>query len=232
MTRRIRKKEPQWKPPDLSVAQIIEWADAWFRRTGRWPHKNSGRIIGAPGEKWGNVHASLCRGGRGLTGRTTLARLLEKERGVPNRKNRPRLTQKQILAWADAHLQRTGSWPVQRSGTIPESPTETWLSVNARLFSGGRGLPGGDSLAALLTRKRGARKKRNLPRLTAKLLLGWADAHYQRSGRWPTHKSGPIVDAPGETWLAVDMALRQEIRGWRGSTSLFRFVRKHRNVAR
>jgi hypothetical protein len=181
--------------------------DACFRRTGRWPNKNFGRIIGSPGEKWSNVHAYLCRGGRGLSGGTTLAQSPEKERGVANRNNRPRLTQKLILAWADAHFQRTGAWPIQRTGSIAESPTETWLSVNASLFRGGRGLPGGDSLAALLTRKRGARKKRNLPRLTEKLVLAWADAYHQECGRWPTHKSGPIAEALGETWLAVDMAL-------------------------
>ena len=192
--------------------------------------KYSGTIIGALCEKWVNVHANLCRGGRGLPGGITLAQLLERERGVSNLKNRPRLTPQQILIWADAHFKRTGAWPVQRSGRIFDSPSETWLGVDAALGIGGRGLPGGDSLAALLTRERDARKKRNLPVLSYKLVLAWADAYHQRTGRWPTHKSGPIADAPGETWLAVDMALRQGIRGLKGDSSLFQFLRKHRKV--
>lgn len=70
---------------------ILGWADAHFARTRHWPIKNSGRIVGAIGEKWENVHANLVRGGRGLSGGITLAQLLERERGVVNRKNQPRL---------------------------------------------------------------------------------------------------------------------------------------------
>jgi hypothetical protein len=230
MARRIGKKRLRWKPPPLTVEQILGWADSHYQRTGRWPIKSSGYIIGTIGEKWSNVHACLRRGGRELPGGITLAQLLEQERGVSNLKNRPRLTLKQILAWADAHFKRTGAWPIQRSGRILESPSETWLGVDAALRIGGRGLPGGDSLAALLTRKRAARKKRNLPLLTFKLVLAWADGYIYRTGRRPTHLSGPIAEAPGETWLAVDMALRQGIRGLPGHSSLFQFLREHRKV--
>ena len=160
-----------------------------------------------------------------------LAQLLERERGVSNLKNRPRLTLKLILAWADAHFKRTGAWPVQSSGRIFDSPTNTWAGVDMALNVGGRGLPGGDTLAALLTRERGARKKRNLPALTRKLVLAWADAYYHRTGHWPTHLSGPIAEAPGETWLAVEMALRQGIRGFKIRSTLFQFLRKHRKIA-
>jgi hypothetical protein len=30
----------------LSMAQILNWADAYHRRTGRWPRSNSGHIYG------------------------------------------------------------------------------------------------------------------------------------------------------------------------------------------
>ena len=230
MPRRYRKKRPSWKPSPLTVAHILGWADYHFERTGRWPNKNSGKILGTIGEKWANVHANLVRGGRELPGGITLAQLLERERGVSNLKNRPRLTLKIILGWADAHFKRTGAWPVQSSGRIVDSPTNTWAGVDAALARGGRNLPGGDTLAALLTRERGARKKRNLPRLTRKLVLAWADAYHQRTGRWPTHKSGPIAEAPGETWMAVDMALRQKIRGLQRKSSLFQVLQKYRKI--
>ena len=209
---------------------ILGWADAHFQRTGQWPIRRSGKIAGAVGEKWVNVHANLRRGGRGLQGGITLAQLLERERGAFNKKHQPKLTHKRILAWADAHYERTGKWPIQASGTIPDSPRTTWAAVDAALTAGTRGLPGGDTLAALLTRKRGARKKRNLPRLTRILVLKWADAYFRTFGRWPTHKSGPIADAPGETWLAVDMAMRQGIRGFKGFSTLYRLLRKYRGV--
>ena len=231
MPRKSRKKRQQWKPPPLTVEQILGWADVHFAETGRWPMKSSGPIIGTIGEKWANVNACMLRGGRDLPGGITLAQLLEKERGVSNLKNRPRLTHKLILGWADAHFERTGDWPIQETEQIPESPTETWRGVDAALRIGGRGLPGGDSLAALLTRQRGARKKRNLPSLTVEQILTWADNYCQQTGHWPNHLAGPIADAPGETWLAVEMALRQEIRGLKGQVSLYQLLQEHRKIA-
>jgi hypothetical protein len=69
----------------------------------------------------------------------------------------PSLTVEQILAWADAHYERTGRWPNSRSGPIPEAPGQTWNAVNVALYLGYRGLPAGDSLGRLLDRhQRGA----------------------------------------------------------------------------
>jgi hypothetical protein len=62
------------------------------------------------------------------------------------------LTLEQILAWADAHHARTGSWPHVGSGPIPEAPGETWQGVESALRYGRRGLPGYDTLARLLRR--------------------------------------------------------------------------------
>jgi hypothetical protein len=63
----------------------------------------------------------------------------------------------QILAWADAYRARTGRWPTARSGPVPEAPGETWSGIDRGLRVGGRGLPGGYSLARLLALLRGAR---------------------------------------------------------------------------
>jgi hypothetical protein len=73
---------------------------------------------------------------------------------MPRRDRRPALTLEQILAWADAHLARTGKWPHRDSGLVLEAPGETWGRVHAALWQGCRGLPGGDSLAKLLDRHR------------------------------------------------------------------------------
>jgi hypothetical protein len=48
--------------------------------------------------------------------------------------------------------------------------------------------------------------------------------------RWPSCESGPIREAPGETWKAVQMALVQGLRGLRGDSSLHLFLKKHRKV--
>src|SRR5262249_55019273 len=51
-------------------------------------------------------------------------------------------------------------------------------------------------------RKRTYRSSPRAPELSIAQILTWADAHFQRTGRWPAARSGPIADAPGETWPA------------------------------
>jgi hypothetical protein len=68
------------------------------------------------------------------------------------------------------------------------------------------------------------------PELTLDQILQWADAHRKRTGKWPTTRSGPILDAPGNNWLAVDKALRQGLRGLRGGSSLGRLLLERRGV--
>jgi hypothetical protein len=69
-------------------------------------------------------------------------------------RRRPPLTVGQTLAWADAHHARTGRWPSANAGPVAEAPGERWRNIEAALYDGGRGLPGGDTLARLLDRSR------------------------------------------------------------------------------
>lgn len=210
--------------PQLTEELVLFWADEHLRRTGKWPHENSGEVMDGVGETWKNVDAALRLGFRGFSGGSSLAKLLARCRGIRNRSNIPRLTVEQILEWADAHHDRTGKWPQVKSGPITESPVETWMAVEAALAYGCRGLPGGSSLAKLLSEKRGIRNRGSLPRLEQRKILAWARSHCQRTGRWPTGYSGPIPDAPGETWRAVEMALFQGLRGLPGGITLSQFL--------
>jgi hypothetical protein len=142
-------------------------------------------------------------------------------------KTRPNLTVAQILAWADAHRRRTGTWPTARSGPIPEAPGQTWSTVAAALRQGRRGLPGGTSLARLLAEQRGRRSRVALPPLTEVQILGWADAHHERTGCWPSAASGPVLGAAGEMWRAVNSALGNGHRGLPGGDSLARLLVRH-----
>jgi hypothetical protein len=148
----------------------------------------------------------------------------------------PRVTEAQILAWADVHHAQTGRWPTQYSGPIFGMPGETWNRVNLALRLGYRGLPGGTSLADLLQRARGVRNVQNLSDYTEEQILAWAAAYHARTGRWPRAIDGPIEDAPGETWKAVEMALVKGRRGLVGRSSLYKLLsacrpRPHDNVA-
>ena len=173
---------------------------------------------------------ALRNGARSLPGGSSLAKLLAERRGVRNKKDLPPLTITQILAWADAHYERTGEWPGQDSGSILGAPDTTWRAVQLALFNGGRGLPVGSSLAKLLADCRGARNRLNLPHLTLDQILAWADEHYQRTGHWPKVKSGPVVGVSGETWNGIEQVLRAGRRGLPPGSSLSCLIKEHRAV--
>ncbi len=217
--------------PPFTIDQILGWADAHYARTEKWPLDTSGSIPEAPGETWLAVHQALCQGRRGLPSGSTLARLLEEYRGVRNHLHAPRLKPRQVLAWADAHYKRTGRWPTTSSGPIPEAPGETWAAVDAAFVAGSRGLAGYGSLARFLARRRGVRNRKALPKLSVKQIREWALSHFKRTGRWPTHTSGQIAEAPGETWGGVHSALSQGWRGFPGGSSLYRLARSCRAAA-
>jgi hypothetical protein len=219
-----------WSLPNLSVPQILPWADAFHQRTGHWPGIEAGPIPEAPGETWNAVNQALKRGSRGLPAGRSLAVLLAVERGVRNLRSIPDLTRKQILAWADAHRRRSGKWPTRQAGSIPESPGDTWWAVDAALRVGSRGLRPGSSLARLLAQCRGRRNRAASPRLTKRKILTWADQHHARTGRWPNRYSGPVMEAPGEWWDLIDTALRQGHRGLVGELSLLRLLVQKRGV--
>jgi hypothetical protein len=203
---------------------ILAWADEHHSRTGTWPGAHSGRIRVAPADTWLAVDKALRAGRRGLPGGSSLGRLLKERRGARNHANPTRMTPKQVLAWADAHFARDKAWPTRKSGYIEEEPSETWAAVDAAFVAGTRGLAGYGSLARLLARKRKVRNPKRLPALSVERIRLWAKRHYKRTGRWPTHRSGPIADKPGETWGGVHSALSYGWRGLPGGSSLHRVL--------
>jgi hypothetical protein len=216
--------------PPLSTDQILAWADDHQRRTGAWPTAQAGPVGVARGENWQAVSTALRVGVGGLPGGSSLARLLAERRGVRNRKALPPLTEDQILVWADEHRARTGAWPVRTAGPVTSAPGETWAGVNRALSQGVRGLRGRSTLARLLAERRGKRHHLDLPKLSQKKILKWADAHFHHSGRWPNGNSGPVTDAPGERWDALDNALRLGQRGLPGGSSLRRLLARKRGL--
>ena len=138
----------------------------------------------------------------------------------------PQLTEEQILTWADAHKERTGKWPSCGSGPVQDAPGETWNCINNALVQGHRGLPGGSSLSRLLARERKVRNPHSMPPLTEGQIWRWAEAHRRRTGQWPRLRSGPVEDAPGETWWNLDYALRHGYRGLPGGSSLAKLCKE------
>ncbi|UCD75185.1 MAG: hypothetical protein JSV91_15550 [Phycisphaerales bacterium] len=221
------------KTPRLSIAEIKRWARAHFERTGKWPGRDSGPVIGGPDISWSTVDRWLRRGGRGLPGGSSLSELIRKTGGMQNlRRREPGLTKKQVLDWADLHHDITGRWPDRDSGTVFGAPHISWGTIDKRLRQGGLNLPGGMTLMRLLRENRGVWDRRGNTRLTLKLILKWADAHYYRTGHWPVTLSGKVEDAPNpnENWAAIDVALRDGRRGLPGHSSLAQVLEERRHV--
>lgn len=234
MPRKRKRRPPGWKPSQLTVKQILAWADEFHQETGHWPSQPYYRL-GVPGallEKWSAIDNALRSGLRGLNRGSSLARLLAEHRGVRNPAALPRLTIRQILAWADEYHQRTGNWPKQGSKPeiIPNSNGENWQAISQALRNGLRGLPKVGSLADLLAKRRGVRNQQDLPPLTEKQVLAWADAYFEKTGQWPQRQNGEIPGSHGETWQNVDQAIVKGLRGFSGGSSLAQLLAERRNA--
>jgi hypothetical protein len=204
----------------LTVAQILAWTDAHHTRTGDWPGAHHiEQIPNAPeGTTWVAVALALQRGKRGLRGKTSLAKPLQRHRGVRNRLAAPDFTEQMVLAWANRHHEETGEWPKYPDGSIAGTG-ETWTAVDTALFRGSRGFSGGDSLAKLLARHRGVRNKSELPALTAEQIRAWARAHRDRfvaAGKVGSDPGAPRRDVVGRERGARGWNARLTGRGQSG----------------
>src|SRR5262249_444976 len=75
-------------------------------------------------------------------------------------------------------------------------------------------------------------RKSSQDKLTVKQILGWARAHWRRTGKWPTARGGLIAESSRDTWHALDAALRQGSRGLRGGSSLSQLLSKRGRTSR
>ena len=188
---------------------------------------HSGTIPETSGETWKRINESLETGGRGLPKGSSLNKLL--------RPQSP-LTIETILLWITEYHDHTGAWPRVASGVIEGAPDLTWQRVNTLLLSGRRGLPGGSSLASLLTEHFGVKGRRVRPPgeyhflLSIELILAWASNHKSRTGQWPITATDAIQEAPGETWARIDYFLRYGGRGLPGQSSLAKLFAVHFGV--
>ena len=211
----------------MTVEQILAWADQHKAATNDWPNQYSGQVAGTD-ETWAGINAALNRGQRGISGGSSLAKLLAEHCGYRNTGDLPSLTIQQILTWADEHRAATGDWPRRASGAVPNTD-ETWAGIANALRAGTRGPQAGSSLARLLAEHRGVRNIQDLPTLTIKQILAWVDAHKVATGDWPNQKSGQVTGTD-ETWAGINNALLTGTRGPQAGSSLAKLLAEHRGV--
>jgi len=205
---------------DLQEKDILKWADDHKLRTGKWPRHTSGAIPGTT-ETWAAVNAALYLGQRGMWGVSSLSKLLAKHGRKRNPMDLSKLTELQILAWADAHRKNTGTWPTAKSGPVVGAD-ETWAGICWALLSGRRGLRQ-QSIATLLARHGRKRNAKAIPTFMYSQILVWADKYRAVKKRWPKRNSG-VIEGTDERWSYVDAALKQGHRGLPGGSSLVQLL--------
>jgi hypothetical protein len=211
-------------PPRLTKELIRGWILEHHTKLGNYPTSASGIIAGTNDETWQAVNLALWIGRRGLPGGSSLAQFLEEEFRVRNRGNLPQLRRTHIRAWIMEWYKNKCKYPTRNDAEIPGSNGETWSGVDDALRTGRRGLLGGTSLAQFLEEEFKVRNRlRSLP-LRLNQIKQWSMAWRERTGTWPSTKSGEVPEADNLTWQIVDKALRRGSRGLPGGSSLAQFL--------
>jgi hypothetical protein len=152
---KLKEKHFSWRnaknTPPLTVDQVVAWMRVFMSKHGRLPKQGEKLgVSGQPGESWRNIQAALCQGGRGLPGGSSLVKLGELYFGAPNRGNRPKITEQEVVSWIRAFKDKYGVYPTETERReVPGQPEETWQGLKSALKKGCRGLPGDSSLIKL-----------------------------------------------------------------------------------
>ncbi len=105
-------------------------------------------------------------------------------------------------------------------------PTQFDISCLTQNVQSGAGRAGGTAPLSAASTDRTESGDR--PDFSVDQVLAWADAFFVRTGAWPDWESGPIEQAPGETWFTVAAALAMGRRGFASGRSLRDFLDEHR----
>lgn len=210
---------------------IVERVREHFSASWSYPHVLSGAVDGGyTGDTWSGYNMALISGNRGLSGGSSLAKLMSRlVTGYDNPANRPELTTDFIVDRAKEHFLRYRKFPTAHSGAVNGGhPGDTWLAYNCALMNGTRSLCGGTSLSQLLSASGiGHTNKKGKPRLTEEFILSRITEHFQRTHRFPVATSGAVMGGhAGDTWLGYERALINGNRGLPGGSSLSRLMKR------
>jgi hypothetical protein len=106
-----------------------------------------------------------------------------------------------------------------RDATLESSPALVHLRKQIHTLTGGAMREFAGRLAAAVPQP-----------LTEEKILSWADAELAASGKWPHAVAGDVRDVPGESWPAIDRALRFGFRGLPEGGSIAQLLEKHRGA--
>ena len=222
--------------PPLTEEQILRWVDSHLERTGALPTAQSGEVADAPGEFWSRIDTALIGGQRSLPKGGSLPKLLAVHRGRKHKYMMPPIELEAVSLWVLNHYTRHGRLPRVMDGAIDEAPDMTWSVLDNAFRAGRRGLADSgykslkDFLQSRFPRPEYGQHAYRLRPLTFDTILAWADAHYARTGAWPTRKSGAIPETQDEVWARVCHCMERGLRGLKTPLSLTQLLAQRRGV--
>lgn len=205
--------------PEFIVCRALEF----FDKNGKPPPVKNGLVEGGyPGDTWCGYDFCLRNGYRGLPKLGSLAKLLSERCGFKYQCDIPDLCEESILSLAELYKEKHSKWPGQKSGPVEGGyPGDTWAVYELHLRDGGRGLPGGSSVAKLISSKHEHAHAKNRPELTYDFIIARASEYFDANSKYPAVRSGSVPGGhTGDTWFCYDQALREGLRGLPGGTSL------------
>jgi hypothetical protein len=128
------------------------------------------------------------------------------------------ITEDMIAELVSAYQTEHGKFPTVRA-------TSEWCALDGVLRQGGRGLPGGSSLAKLMADRFGYVYWGNKMPLSDEFILDMVDQFKNEHGKFPGQYSGLVAGGfPGDDWGGYNASLRDGGRGLHGGTTLAKLI--------
>ena len=203
----------------LTEDLIIKMAKAHHKKTGKYPTSKSAWVLEGS-DSWASISYALASGIRGLSGGSSLAKLLE-ERGLKRNFLNIIYPNKEEILQAGINFRDNndnGKFPTKEAGQVSELPSFTWGSLNEALKKVKiEGIPNKTTLADLWVSEFNQRNQNNLPDFSISEILEWCDLYEKNHNEFPVLTSTPIPEMGQETFRTIDVALIYGRRGLKNS---------------
>lgn len=221
----------------LTVDIIYNWISQFIDKHDRKPTQNDGIIEFAKDEykemTWSTLNSHLWKGGRGLSGGSSLSQFIKTHFGIKNCNCPPMLNPELINKWISAYIKRYKKKPAKTSGEVEFAEGEyaeiTWGAIDCAFKAGKRGLPK-TTLAQYIQKEFKIRSAGNVAFLPEELIIKWVQKYLDEYGIKPKAISEIVKYANGDhigiTWLAIDASLHRGTHGLPGGSSLAQFIKK------
>lgn len=147
--------------PEIPLTLIHNWVQSHLDKYKSKPIAKSGKVDFARGAyqniSWHSVNQALKAGKCGLPVGTTLSSFIQFEFGIKNPKRAEPIPEEKVVLWIQKFIEKNNRKPKVNDGVIEFAEDQfsglKWRLLNNYLSKGGRGFPGGSSLAKLIEKK-------------------------------------------------------------------------------